>query len=90
MSSPSATPPIGNTEEAFAIDQHDVGAGDARDQRVRGEVRVLGGTMAEGVFTIAERWALGGADREEQQAKQRERARSRHAKPVTSPVLHTA
>lgn len=46
--------------------------------------------MAEGVFAIAEGWALGGADRERQQAKQRERARSDHAKPVTSPVLPTA
>ena len=46
--------------------------------------------MAEGVFAIAEEQALGGAERERQQAKQRERARSRHAKPVTSPVLHTA
>jgi hypothetical protein len=74
----------------LAIDQHDARAGDARDQRVRGEVRVFGGAMTEGVFAIADGQALGGTDRERQQTKQRKYARSHHAKPVTSPVVGTA
>lgn len=52
----------------LAMNQHDVGASDARDQRVGGEFRMFGGAMAEGVFAIAEGRALGGADRERQQA----------------------
>jgi hypothetical protein len=74
----------------LAIDQHDARAGDARDQRVRREIGVFGGPMPEGVFAIADGRAFGGAKRERQQAKQRERALSNHAKPVTSPVFHTA
>lgn len=74
----------------LAIDQHDARAGDARDQRMRGEARVFGGSMPEAVFAITEGRALDGADRERQQTKQREYARSGHAKPVTSPVFRTA
>ena len=74
----------------LAIDQHDADAADLRDQRVRGEVLVFGGPMPDGLFAIEDGRALDGADRERQQAKQRERARSDHAKPVTSPVLPTA
>lgn len=65
-------------------------ATDARDQRMCGKIRMFGGAMQDGVFAITEGHALDGAGRERQQAKQQQYARSRHAKLVTSPVLHTA
>lgn len=54
----------------LAIDHHDARAGDARDQRMCGEVRVLGGAMPEGVFAITEGRTIDGAGRERQQTKQ--------------------